>query len=86
MLFLSAEGFLHFMFLLRKARALLAVFVILVAWGFHERSLDISTPRYLAHDTKHFAIKSMILGGVIPGGGGGEGAAGGGVGGGRARG
>ena len=48
---LYALSFLHFKFLLRKPRDLLATFVILMIWGFHESSLDISTARYLRHDT-----------------------------------
>ena len=34
-----------------KHRDLLAVSVILLAWDFNERSLLMSTPRYLAHVT-----------------------------------
>ena len=44
-------GFLAFKFLWRNPKDLFAVFDILVTWDFHERSLDMSTPWYLAHDT-----------------------------------
>ena len=38
-------------FLLRKPRDLFALLVILVIWGFQDRSLAMSTPKYLAEAT-----------------------------------
>ena len=43
--------FLALRFLLKKPRDLFAVFVILVIWGFHDKSLAMSMPRYFAEDT-----------------------------------
>ena len=46
-----SSGFLALRFLPKKPRDLFAVFDILVIWGFHNKLLAMSIPRYFAEDT-----------------------------------